>query len=197
MRKKKSDSTSSLVVKYQKSKNKKLIPVIQKLTWRLPIKVMNHYGIKYFPPDIAEDILQECRTFVLFKALKKYDLKKSNFSTFYFWKLKSHVRFRRRELLKRKNIIETYSIHDTIRDINFENVLSKRKEFKKLVMTNEDIVQDMKVIFNKKQYDIINNLMFGFTIAQISNILNIPSSSISKYHRGIRKKIRKYLESGL
>lgn len=117
------DELSRMVLRYRKNRRKynKLFEEIQEKVWGLPIKVMNSYGIKNFPDDIVDDILQECRTLILLKAIRLYDKysivwnkgrrKKINrkgaatFTCFYYWKLLSHVRYRLRVLLLKSGTI--------------------------------------------------------------------------------------------
>jgi hypothetical protein len=90
------------VEEYKSTNNQALLPGIISLSDGIIGSVFKYYGMMDFPPLILEDIKQDCSSVVLLKALNNFDLaKKSAFSTYYTWKLKSFIRCRKHYYLRR------------------------------------------------------------------------------------------------
>ena len=118
-RPRKIDRVTQLVLDYKAHPNSDLLKEIYDSTKRLVWAVMEYYNlIRTFPLTVQEDIVEDCRSFVLFKSIEKFDISKgANFGTHYTWWCKSHVRARR----------NYYRIRpDMIRGISFESCEGKR-----------------------------------------------------------------------
>lgn len=99
------DKLTELVVSYKETKNEVVIPEILKLSEGLIWGVFKYYKISNFPAPIQEEIAADCRSLVLIKTIEAFKLgKQAKFSTFYTWRLKSHIRSRRGFYLRRRQL---------------------------------------------------------------------------------------------
>ena len=104
---------SQLVIEYQQSKNQLLLREIWKKSEGLVWGVIKFYNVFWFSPINLEDIVDDCRSFILVKSIDRYDpTKKTKFETFYTWWLKSHVQSRIGYYMRRQNIMLTPSIDE-------------------------------------------------------------------------------------
>lgn len=125
--KRKLDKLTEAVVRYKRRHNNQLMRFIQKESERLIYSVMKFYSMNYFPKLIQEEVIGDCKTFVLLKAIRTFNRKKNTkFSTYYVWKLKSHVHCRHLFYLRRKRIVEHLSLSQTFNDegASLENKLT-------------------------------------------------------------------------
>ena len=107
----KTDKLTDLVKEYKLNNTEELLPLIDKLSRRLIYQQFKFYCVNYFPPVIREDIEDDCRTLILLRTISQFDpSRKVKFSTFYTWKLKSHIRSRKEFYLRRKKLVESKSL---------------------------------------------------------------------------------------
>ena len=76
--------------------------------------VMKFYNMYYFPKLIQEEVVEDCKTIILLRAIEGFNSSKGRFSTYYTWKLKSFIRYRQHFLLKRKKLVEHLSLDQEI-----------------------------------------------------------------------------------
>jgi len=112
------DSLTELVIKYKEGPTDKLISniyyskSIKKMVWG----VFKYYGIiNSFPLTILENLEEDCRSLVLLKCIKRYDLaKKASFGTFFTWWCMSHVRNIKMQHLKREPLLNAISLNRNV-----------------------------------------------------------------------------------
>ena len=111
------DKLTELVLSYKETKNEVVIPEILRLSEGLIWGVFKYYKISNFPAPIQEDIAADCRSFVLAKTMEAFTPdKQAKFSTFYTWRLKSHIRAKRGFYLRRKELGRTVPFDMDSRD---------------------------------------------------------------------------------
>ena len=111
------DRLTELVIHYKKIGDEKVVPEILKLSEGLIWGVFKYYKIGNFPAPIQEDIAADCRSIVLTRTIRAFDADKgARFSTFYTWRLKSHIRSRKEYFLRRRHLGNTLSL-----EASFEN----------------------------------------------------------------------------
>ena len=104
------DKLTELVVSYKETKNEVVIPEILRLSEGLIWGVFKYYKISNFPAPIQEEIAADCRSLVLVKTIEAFNAEKqAKFSTFYTWRLKSHIRSKRGFFLRRRELNKTVS----------------------------------------------------------------------------------------
>ena len=104
------DKLTELVVSYKETKNEVVIPEILRLSEGLIWGVFKYYKISNLPAPLQEDIAADCRSLILVKAMEAFKAdKQAKFSTFYTWRLKSHIRSRRGFFLRRRELGKTVS----------------------------------------------------------------------------------------
>lgn len=105
------DKLTELVISYKETKDEVVIPEILRLSEGLIWGVFKYYKISNFPAPIQEDIAADCRSFVLAKTIEAFKTdKQAKFSTFYTWRLKSHIRAKRGFYLRRRQLGQTLSL---------------------------------------------------------------------------------------
>lgn len=105
------DRLTECVVHYKKIGDEKVVAEILKLSESLIWSIFKRYKIANFPLPIQEDIAADCRSLVLTRTIKAYDVDKgARFSTFFFWRLGSHVRSRKEFYLRRRRLGNTVSL---------------------------------------------------------------------------------------
>ena len=120
---------SQLAIEYQESKKQIILKEIHKRSEGLVWGVIKYYGIFWFPSIVLEDIMEDCRSFILTKSVDRYDPSKGTiFETYYTWWLRSHVLSRKLYYLRRQNIMLTPSIDDILFK-EYLNDKEKRKTF--------------------------------------------------------------------
>ena len=79
-------------------------------------KYLHKYGIyKMFPPVISEEVFRDCQTFILLKAISTFKYTcKSNFSTWYTYKLRSYLSSQREKHTKRLPLYSAYSMNSPL-----------------------------------------------------------------------------------
>jgi len=220
LKRKKLDDTSKLILKYKRTKDEKIFAEIQKKVWGLPIRVMNKNRIINFSRELAIDILQDCRTLILLEAIKKFNSRKSNFNTFYTFRLMSYVNSKARFFLRRVgintkyftnkkrkkvkttkkksyNVFQTFSIQALVNDLPFENIISSKDRFQRLSMKEFEISSDIKSILTETQYEIIHHLLSGYNSYTTSQIMHLSQNNVNSEVRKIKKRIEKYMKSGV
>lgn len=105
------DKLTELVVSYKETNNEVVIPEILRLSEGLIWGVFKYYKISNLPAPLQEDIAADCRSLILVKAIEAFKPdKQAKFSTFYTWRLKSHIRSRRGFYLRRRQLGKTLSL---------------------------------------------------------------------------------------
>lgn len=111
------DRLTQLVIQYKQTNQEKLLPEIQQLTKKLIWKACYYYGVQNFKAIDIDDIEADCRTWVLLNTIGKFDPERGvRFSTLYVWWLKSHVRNKAQQYLRRRDVIETAAIDSLTED---------------------------------------------------------------------------------
>jgi DNA-directed RNA polymerase specialized sigma subunit len=134
---KKFGGLTDLVLEYQKTKKQLLLLEVYKKTKRLVWGVVSYYGMLNYPPIVVEDIVDDCRSLVLVKAVDRYDYSRgAKFETFYTWWLRSHVLSRKGYYVRRQKIMLTPSIDEIP---NKEYLFKEQEEEKELACFSESL----------------------------------------------------------
>ena len=105
------DRLTEAVITYKKIGDEKVVSEILKLSDGLIWKIFKQYKIENFPLYIQEEIIADCRSIVLTRTIKAFDVTKgAKFSSFFFWRLRSHVRSRKEYFLRRRHLGNTLSL---------------------------------------------------------------------------------------
>jgi len=111
------DELTQLVLDYKKKPTetnfKKIYQSyrVPKLYWQ----VIKNYGVTRFPYIVQEDIAAGCHSEMLFKCVSIFDQTKNTaFSTLFTWWCMSYVRSKKTQWLRRKNLMNAYSLDDEI-----------------------------------------------------------------------------------
>jgi hypothetical protein len=111
------DTLTQLVIEYKLTNRESLLLDIQRLTKKLIWKACYYYGVQNFKAIDIDDIEADCRTWVLLNTIAKFDPDRGvRFSTLYVWWLKSHVRNKAQQYLRRRDVIETAPIDALLED---------------------------------------------------------------------------------
>jgi len=109
------DKLSAKVEEYQKTNDQILLSEICSLSEGLIYGVMNYYFMHYFPLTIQDEVIEDCKSLVILRAIEGFDRSKARFSTYYTWKLKSHIRGKKQCLMRRKEILAAKRLDAPIR----------------------------------------------------------------------------------
>jgi len=108
------DELTPLVLKFQKTKSNSILESLMKKSEGLIWTVMRYYHMEYFPNIIQEEVVDECKSIILLRALEGFQPSRGRFSTYYTWKLKSFIRYKQQFFLNRKKILEHSSLDQPI-----------------------------------------------------------------------------------
>lgn len=123
------DRLTELVISYKETRNEVLVSEILKLSEGLIWGVFKYYKIENLPAPVQEDIAADCRSIILTKTMDAFNASRgAKFSTFYTWRLKSHVRAQKEIYLRRRNLRQALSL-DTL----FENADSSKFSFSETI----------------------------------------------------------------
>jgi len=111
------EDITSLVCNYQDNHDeysiKKLVKLFKTSLGDLVWSIIKYYGMLDFPTLTLEEIVEECENEVFLKCLSRFDRNKNaKFTTYYTWELKSSIRARKCQFLRKKHILLTSSIYD-------------------------------------------------------------------------------------
>lgn len=105
------DKLTELVIVFKETRNEVVVADILRLSEGLIWGVFKYYKIENLPAPVQEEIASDCRSLVLTKTIEAFDLsRKAKFSTFYTWRLKSHIRAKKESYLRRRNIVQAVSL---------------------------------------------------------------------------------------
>jgi len=114
---KKEDQLTQLVMKYKETRKDSDLVEILKLSEGLIYHVCKFYGVNNFPQIPQEEIMLDCRHLILMRAIEAFDISRgAKFSTFYTWRLKSHIRFRKEYYMRKKDIFAANSFDEVLGD---------------------------------------------------------------------------------
>lgn len=134
---KKFGGLTDLVLEYQQTKNQVVLKEIYEKTKKLVWGTIKYYGMFNYPPVVVEDIVDDCRSLVLIKAVDRYDCSRgAKFETFYVWWLRSHVLSRKGYYTRRQRIMLTPSIDEMA---NKEYLLKGQEEEKEIACFSESL----------------------------------------------------------
>ena len=125
----KQDKLTQLVLEYKQTRREAILTEILTLTEGLIYTIFSFYGVNNADPSIQEDIKADCVSTVLLRTIEAFDSEKgAKFSTFYVWRLKSHIRSRKEFYLRRKPVLQTQPLdtllgYDDGQSINLSDVL--------------------------------------------------------------------------
>jgi len=126
-----------------------LLKNILKMSEGLIYKVFNYYGVNHFAPLQQDEISADCRSLVLLKTIDAFDVsRKAKFSTFYTWRLKSHVRSKKEFFMRRKHLLQAQSLDKVVYENDGEEVCLGDILTDFNVNTLHSIQREMKSIFN-------------------------------------------------
>lgn len=135
-RRKSEDKLTPLVLEFKDTNDNEIFSQLMKESEGLIWTVMKYYRMYYFPKLIQEEVVEDCKTIILLRAIGGFDSNKGRFSTYYTWKLKSFIRYRQHFLLKRKKLVGHLSLeqeisgkeHMSLKDFvhNFDLVLKQK-----------------------------------------------------------------------
>ena len=121
------DKLTQMVLDYQITDDSKLLIDIIKESTGLIYSVIKYYRVDYFPKLIQEEIIENCKSIVLIRAIQDFKVTKhTKFSTYYTWKLKSHIRYKQQFYLNRKKINTKVSLDKPVSendDATLRNIL--------------------------------------------------------------------------
>lgn len=104
----KKDRVTQLVMEYKETGNAKLLTEIQMLTKDLVWDTVRYYGINNFNNVDMDEVLEDCKSWVLLRTIDKFDpYKGAKFTTHYTWWLSSHCGSKQRQYMRRRDIFET------------------------------------------------------------------------------------------
>jgi len=127
----------------------KLLKNILKMSEGLIYKVFNFYGVNYFAQLQQDEISADCQSLVLLKTIDAFDVsRKAKFSTFYTWRLKSHVRSKKEFFMRRKHLLQAQSLDKVVYESGGEEVHLGDILTDFNVNTLHSIQREMKSIFN-------------------------------------------------
>lgn len=113
---------TNLVIQYKTTKDQKLLNQIKEKSVGLVYNAFMYYKISSFPENILSEIRDDCQSFVLLKAIEAFDIeKKTEFSTFYTWRLRSHVRSKRGYYMRRGKLVFSVQSMDADRGTASDN----------------------------------------------------------------------------
>lgn len=151
---KKLDPLTTLVIQYQDSPNDVAFFKIYNSTKRLVWQVIVNFGLIRWPVNVLDDIEEDCRSFILIKALAKFDRTKSvKFSTYYTLWCMSQVRMRRNYYRIRPDMVKpAMSINDNsrLKDIGLDNLVPE--EGISATFSTLRVLQEMKQTINQIFY---------------------------------------------
>lgn len=105
------DKLTTAVLEYQLTNQNELFTEIFSLSMGLIYMVMKYYHMEMFPRIIQEEIVNECQSIRLLKAVESFDANRgTRFSTHYVWKLKSYIRSKKEFYQRRHKIINAISL---------------------------------------------------------------------------------------
>ena len=194
--KKELDELTKAVLQYKRRHNNQLIQFISDKSENLIYPVMQYYHMNYFSKLIQEDIVEECKTIVLLRAIKDFDKNKNTrFSTHYVWKLKSYIHgkqifYLRRK--KRKGMLKEVSLNKSYNGDgkdSLENIL---------IIPNDNMnwmLEDLKSLMGRKKYKLIRLKNEGYNNREIQKKLKLSNYYIRKEMSKAREKIDKYLNN--
>lgn len=113
------DNLTQMVLDYQETEDSRLLVNIIKESEGLIYPVIKYYHVDYFPKLIQEEIIENCKSIVLIRAIQDFkDTKHAKFSTYYTWKLKSHIRYKQQFYLNRKKINTNLSLDRPVNGVD-------------------------------------------------------------------------------
>lgn len=87
--------------------------------------VMKYYYMGMFPKLIQEEIINECKSIILLKAVSSFDEERgARFSTHYVWKLKSYIRSKKEFYKRRYKVVTAISLNAQIAGGGESNVIA-------------------------------------------------------------------------
>jgi len=123
-RKPSSDKLTPLVLEFYQTKDNQVLAQLMKKSEGLIWTVMKYYYMEYFPGVIQEEIVDECKSIILLRALQGFNPDKGRFSTYYTWKLKSYIRYKQQFFLNRKKLLEHSSLEQPLNSEGDSSVLA-------------------------------------------------------------------------
>ena len=138
-----------LVIEYKDTNKEELLKDISIMSEGLIWKIMNFYGANNFAPIQQETIVDDCKSLILLRTIDAFDeSRKAKFSTFYTWRLKSHIRSKKEFFMRRKAVLSAKSLDTVLYEawgetVRLEDVLNN---FNFNVLSN--IKKEMETIFN-------------------------------------------------
>lgn len=112
------------VVAYKRNESDELLNTILRETSGIIYKCVGLYNISAMAQTIRDEVIIDCKTFVLLKAIDDYDASKgTEFSTFLYWKLRHFLQIERTKLFrqKRKGRLDTRSFEEKTYDAGSED----------------------------------------------------------------------------
>jgi len=145
------DKLTGAVLEYQTTKSNDSFNELANLSEGLIYMVMKYYHMEMFPRLIQEEIINECKSIRLLKAVNSFDSEKgTKFSTHYVWKLKSYIRSKKEFYQRRYKLIHAISLDARIaggagdREVKLKDKLHNFNE-----STKSRIQKEIRDIFNK------------------------------------------------
>jgi len=135
-RRKSEDKLTPFVLEFKETENGKVLNQLMKASEGLIWTVMKYYHMYYFPKLIQEEVVEDCKTIILLRAIEGFNFNKGRFSTYYTWKLKSFIRYRQHFLLKRKKLVEHSSLD--------QEIIGKEH------MSLDDFIHNFDLVFKQK-----------------------------------------------
>ena len=123
------DKLTTAVLEYQlrrkKVKKEEAFREIVDSSTGLIYMVMKYYYMDMFPKLIQEEIINECKSVILLKAVCSFDEERgTRFSTHYVWKLKSYIRSRKEFYKRRYKVVTAISLDAQIAGGGENNTIS-------------------------------------------------------------------------
>jgi hypothetical protein len=145
------DKLTNKVLEYQSTRSNEAFDTLANLSEGLIYGVAKFYHLEILPRAIQEEIINDCKSIILLKAVNSFDvIRGAKFSTHYVWKLKSYIRSKKEFYQRRYQLINALSLDARIAGGGEHNPITlenKLHTFKTNIKTQ--INKEINNIFNK------------------------------------------------
>jgi hypothetical protein len=145
------DKLTNKVLEYQSTRSNEAFDTLANLSEGLIYGVAKFYHLEILPRAIQEEIINDCKSIILLKAVNSFDvIRGAKFSTHYVWRLKSHIRSKKEFYQRRYQLINALSLDARIAGGGEHNPITlenKLHTFKTNIKTQ--INKEINNIFNK------------------------------------------------